>query len=150
MPNGEWAAYDPEFYKKYWQSWQAQYSEQGKGKNGKGWEGVENEDMVSVNAVEELKKSQLAEREKAKGLTAKPATVVAPPPTIATVRCSKSIIPLIVADMLVTLSAKERHSRPIQTSAVHAAARGILEPGGYRGEACGRSSQPERGREQIR
>ncbi|KAG8946469.1 hypothetical protein FRC04_011645 [Tulasnella sp. 424] len=84
MPNGEWAAYDPEFYKKYWQSWQAQYTEQGKEKNGKGWEGVENEDMVSVNAVEELKKSQLAEREKAKGLTAKPATVVAPPPTIAT------------------------------------------------------------------
>ncbi|KAG9048727.1 hypothetical protein FS837_012163 [Tulasnella sp. UAMH 9824] len=82
-PNGEWAAYDPDYYKKYWETWQAQYTEQGKGKDGKGWEGVENEDMVDVNAVEELKKSQLAEREKAKGLTAKPATVVAPPPTIA-------------------------------------------------------------------
>ncbi|KIO32465.1 hypothetical protein M407DRAFT_13899 [Tulasnella calospora MUT 4182] len=82
-PNGEWAAYDPGYYKKYWESWQAEYSERGKGRDGKGWEGVENEDMVDVNAVEELKKSQLAEREKAKGLTAKPATVVAPPPTIA-------------------------------------------------------------------
>ncbi|KAG9018715.1 hypothetical protein FRB90_010329 [Tulasnella sp. 427] len=82
-PNGEWAAYDPEFYKKYWERWQTQYAEQGKGKEGKGWEGVENEDMVDVNAVEELRKSQIAEREKAKGLTAKPASVVAPPPTIA-------------------------------------------------------------------
>jgi len=72
--SGEWAAYDPEYYKTFWEQWQGDVygdndSAGGKGKRKKReWEGKEDQ-MVSADASEEAKKGQIAEREAKKNLT---------------------------------------------------------------------------------
>ncbi|KAG8878009.1 hypothetical protein FRB97_002855 [Tulasnella sp. 331] len=79
LPSGEWQAYDPGYYKSHWDKWQAAYSTasdvKGKGKDGRGWEGADNDDMTTVDADEEMRKSNMAERERQKGLTAPPTIV---------------------------------------------------------------------------
>lgn len=86
LPSGEWRAYDPAYYKSHWETWQAQYSTsadiKGKGKDGRGWEGADNDDMTAVNADEEMRNSQLAERERQKGLTAPPTIVQGEAPKV--------------------------------------------------------------------
>ncbi|KAG8899375.1 hypothetical protein FRB99_006757 [Tulasnella sp. 403] len=84
LPSGGWAAYDPEYYKKHWDSWQEAYVKTTSGKEGKGWEGADGDNLVTVDAVEEMTKQQIAERERMKGLTAPPKVTQAapaPPPT---------------------------------------------------------------------
>ncbi|KAG8998834.1 hypothetical protein FRB94_006635 [Tulasnella sp. JGI-2019a] len=79
LPSGEWRAYDPVYYKSHWENWQAVYSGasdiKGKGKDGRGWEGADNDDLATVDADEEMRKSNLAERERQKGLTAPPTII---------------------------------------------------------------------------
>ncbi|KAG8970802.1 hypothetical protein FRC03_000019 [Tulasnella sp. 419] len=75
LPSGQWAAYDPTVYKKYWDEWNAAYAEpnsKDSGKEGKGWEGADRDDLVSVNALEELARERLAEKERTKNITAPP------------------------------------------------------------------------------
>lgn len=74
-PNGEWAAYDPDYYRKWWQSTQADANQDSSGREGKGWDGADSGDMESVDAADELKKAQHAELERRKGLTAPPKIV---------------------------------------------------------------------------
>ena len=74
-PSGEWTAYDPEYYKSFWETWnrKAVKDAQDKGKRKeRGWEGAENDDLQTVDAQEEMQKSQLADREMTKNLTAAP------------------------------------------------------------------------------
>ncbi|KDQ18472.1 hypothetical protein BOTBODRAFT_52477 [Botryobasidium botryosum FD-172 SS1] len=68
LPSGQWAAYDPAYYKSHWESWQPKASAESQ--MGKGWEGADAEGLQSVDAMEELKKGQLAEREARKNITA--------------------------------------------------------------------------------
>jgi proline-rich protein PRCC len=81
-PSGEWAAYDPEYYKSFWETWnlKAVSSARDKGKRKeRGWEGAEGDDVQSVDAHEEMLKSQLAEMETTKNLTATPSGPPAQP-----------------------------------------------------------------------
>lgn len=72
-PSGEWVAYDPEYYKTYWEQWQREAygnnENAGKGKRkDRGWEGKEDQ-MVTADVSEEAKKGQIAQREAKKSLT---------------------------------------------------------------------------------
>jgi len=72
-PSGEWAAYDPEYYKTYWEQWQREaYGNNenvGKSKRkDRGWEGKEDQ-IVTADVSEEAKKGQIAQREAKKNLT---------------------------------------------------------------------------------
>lgn len=72
-PSGEWTAYDPEYYKSFWETWnrKAVKDAQDKGKRKeRGWEGAEDDDLQTVDAQEEMQKSQLADREVTKNITA--------------------------------------------------------------------------------
>lgn len=72
-PSGDWAAYDPEYYKSVWQSWQ-EPQDTGPDTKGKrkerGWEDADDDKMQDVDANEEMRRGQIAEREKQKNLTA--------------------------------------------------------------------------------
>ena len=74
-PSGEWAAYDPVYYTSFWKTWNLEAvdgaRDKGKRKE-RGWEGADAGDVQSVDAHEEMLKSQLAEREATKNLTAAP------------------------------------------------------------------------------
>lgn len=74
LPSGDWAAYDPGYYKSVWESWHAEAATdpldiKGKRKE-RGWEDADEEGMQSVDANEEMKRGQIAEREAKKNLTA--------------------------------------------------------------------------------
>ena len=87
LPNGTWAEYAPGVYKAHWKKWEEEYKASQRGREGKGWEGADAEGMQSVNALEEMKKQQLADREKAKGLTAPPTTIAPVPENIPVSLC---------------------------------------------------------------
>lgn len=75
MPSGQWAAYDPAYYKKFYDKWKKEYDAHvralEKGVE-KGFEGVEKEGAAEVNALEEMEKAkrEIQEREEKKALTA--------------------------------------------------------------------------------
>lgn len=81
-PSGDWAAYDPAYYKSFWESWSAEAAsgtkEKGKRKD-RGWEGADSDNLQSVDALEEMQKSQAAQREATKNLTAAPSAPAAQP-----------------------------------------------------------------------
>jgi hypothetical protein len=74
LPSGTWAAYEPEYYQKYRQKWQADYDEYvrdlEKGKI-KGFEDLVEEDATGVNAMDEMAKAQeeIQVKEERKALT---------------------------------------------------------------------------------
>lgn len=82
-PSGDWAAYNPEYYKSFWESWNTDAvggSDKGKRKE-RGWEGADSDDLQSVDAREETKRGQIAQREAQKALTGAPKpTLGAPAP----------------------------------------------------------------------
>ncbi|KAF8311636.1 hypothetical protein DL93DRAFT_2168960 [Clavulina sp. PMI_390] len=83
-PSGDWAAYNPEYYKSFWESWNTEAVQsatlQPKGKRkDRTWDGVESEDLQEANAREEMLMSQMAEREATKGITTAPAGPAAQP-----------------------------------------------------------------------
>lgn len=61
LPSGKWAAYDPEYYRKFYQKWQADYDKYvrdlEKGKI-KGFEDLDEESATGVNAMEEMAKAR--------------------------------------------------------------------------------------------
>lgn len=109
LPSGEWAAHDPAFYKQYWDSWQSAFDESGKRKDGKGWEGADRDDLQTVDALEELKKEQLAAKEKQKGLTAPPTISQPVPLTIKVRRC----VPRMKSPLLIFLFPFSKRLEPL-------------------------------------
>ncbi|KAI8998598.1 mitotic checkpoint regulator, MAD2B-interacting-domain-containing protein [Trametes punicea] len=81
-PTGQWVAYDPEYYKKFYDKWKREYEahiralEKGKIK---GFE--EAEDATEVNALKEMEKAkkEIQEREERKALTTAASAVPAAP-----------------------------------------------------------------------
>lgn len=81
LPSGSWAAYDPDYYKKFYDKWKREYDAHVRAlEKGieKGFEGVEREGAQEVNAAEEMERAkvEIQELEERKALTA--ATGVAP------------------------------------------------------------------------
>ncbi|KAI0831352.1 mitotic checkpoint regulator, MAD2B-interacting-domain-containing protein [Trametes gibbosa] len=78
LPSGQWAAYDPAYYKKHYDKWKREYDahvralEKGKVKGFEGAEGAE-----EVNALKEMEKAkvEIQEREERKALTTAPDAV---------------------------------------------------------------------------
>lgn len=74
LPSGKWAAYDREYYQKFYQKWQDDYNEYvrdlEKGKI-KGFEDLDEESAAGVNAMEEMAKAreEVQVREERKALT---------------------------------------------------------------------------------
>ncbi|TFY77169.1 hypothetical protein EWM64_g6841 [Hericium alpestre] len=74
LPSGSWAAYDPEFYKKFYDKWKVDYDRQvramEKGRM-KGFEGAEDEGTQEVNTMHVMEKAkvEIQEREEKKALT---------------------------------------------------------------------------------
>ncbi|KAJ6502523.1 mitotic checkpoint regulator, MAD2B-interacting-domain-containing protein [Mycena sanguinolenta] len=74
LPSGAWAAYDPAYYAKFMQKWQAEYNahvralEKGKVK---GFEGLDTDAVEEVDAMKEMEKAKLEmqERESRKAVT---------------------------------------------------------------------------------
>ncbi|KAI0748170.1 mitotic checkpoint regulator, MAD2B-interacting-domain-containing protein [Daedaleopsis nitida] len=83
LPSGQWAAYEPAYYKKFYDKWKKEYDDHvralEKGKV-KGFERAE-EEAEEVNALEEMEKAKLEiqEREQRKALTTAAAAVPAAP-----------------------------------------------------------------------
>jgi proline-rich protein PRCC len=73
LPSGSWAAYDPKYYKAFWDNWQTDFTSTGEldegKKRGKGKGKVQMEGLQSVDAATELENGRLAELEKKKNLT---------------------------------------------------------------------------------
>ncbi|KAF8328905.1 mitotic checkpoint regulator, MAD2B-interacting-domain-containing protein [Cantharellus anzutake] len=81
-PSGEWAAYDPAYYKTFWERWQREAygnpddpSSKGKRKD-REWETGDGQ-IIEVDAGEEAKRGQIAERETRKNLTGSAAALAA-------------------------------------------------------------------------
>jgi len=74
LPSGKWAAYDPEYYQKFYQKWQVEYNKYvrdlEKGKI-KGFEDLDEESATGVNAMEEMAKAreEIQVKEERKALT---------------------------------------------------------------------------------
>lgn len=66
LPSGQWAAYDPDYYKQYWENWAAKASVDVMPQ--KGFEGAGGEGTVEVDAQAQLDLSE-KEREERKLLT---------------------------------------------------------------------------------
>ncbi|THH17824.1 hypothetical protein EW146_g3079 [Bondarzewia mesenterica] len=74
LPSGNWAAYDPEYYKTFYDKWKADYDAHVRAleKNpAKGFEGAETSETQEVNAMREMEqaKREIQEREEKKSLT---------------------------------------------------------------------------------
>lgn len=135
--SGEWAAYDPEYYKSFWETWnlEAVSGTQGKGKRKeRGWEGAEADDTQSVDAHEEMQKSQLAEMEATKNLTAAPNAPSAQP------KMNIKVCALSLEDMFDFLTLSLSHKQdwelcPSKGSAFVSIGGGLPESRGDRSEA---------------
>lgn len=66
LPSGQWAAYDPVYYRKFWEEWAAPANLDAR--TAKGFEGAEGKDTVEVDAKTQLDLAR-AEREEKKSLT---------------------------------------------------------------------------------
>ena len=66
LPSGQWAAHDPEFYRKYYEMWSGNVALDGTSQ--KGFEGAEGDETVEVDAQEQLDIAR-KEREEKKALT---------------------------------------------------------------------------------
>ena len=89
LPSGSWAAYDPGYYKKFYDKWKREYDAHVRAlEKGieKGFEAVEKEGAQEVNAAEEMERAkvEIQEREERKALTAAAGAAPAAPevPTI--------------------------------------------------------------------
>jgi proline-rich protein PRCC len=74
IPSGAWAAYDPDYYRKFYNKWQAEYNAHVRAlEKGmvKGFEGLETTGAQDVNAQEEMEraKKDIQEREERKAVT---------------------------------------------------------------------------------
>lgn len=74
LPSGKWAAYDTEYYQKFYKKWKADYDAHVRAleKNmEKGFEGAETGETQEVNAMREIEKAkvEIKEREEKKALT---------------------------------------------------------------------------------
>lgn len=74
LPSGSWAAYDPAYYKKFYDKWKKEYDAHVRAlEKGieKGFEGADAEDTTEVNALSEMEraKKEIQEREERKALT---------------------------------------------------------------------------------
>ena len=83
-PTGAWAAYDPEYYKKFYDKWKKEYDDHVRALEkgaGKGFEDLETEGAQEVNALSEMEraKKEIQEREERKALTTGGAEVPAAP-----------------------------------------------------------------------
>ncbi|CCM02416.1 uncharacterized protein FIBRA_04514 [Fibroporia radiculosa] len=84
LPSGSWAAYDPEYYHKFYDKWKREYDahvralEKG---TAKGFEAVDTEGAQEFNALREMEKAkiEIQEREERKALTTAGADVSAAP-----------------------------------------------------------------------
>ncbi|KZT09492.1 uncharacterized protein LAESUDRAFT_810502 [Laetiporus sulphureus 93-53] len=84
LPSGVWAAYDPEYYRTYYDRWKREYDEHVRAlEKGvvKGFEAIETEGAEEINAsrVMEKAKKEIQEREERKALTTGDAEVPAAP-----------------------------------------------------------------------
>ncbi|OCH94940.1 hypothetical protein OBBRIDRAFT_800802 [Obba rivulosa] len=84
LPSGAWAAYDPDYYRTFYNRWKREYDAQVRAlEKGtvKGFEGVETQGVHEVNAQAEMEraKKEIQEREERKALTAGGADVAAAP-----------------------------------------------------------------------
>jgi len=83
LPTGAWAAYDPDYYRSFYDKWKKEYDahvralEKG---TVKGFEGVETEGAQEYNALQEMEraKKEIHEREERKALTQGEAEPAAP------------------------------------------------------------------------
>ena len=83
-PTGAWAAYDPDYYKKFYDKWKKEYDDHVRALEkgaGKGFEDLETEGAQEVNALSEMEraKKEIQEREERKALTTGGAEVPAAP-----------------------------------------------------------------------
>ncbi|KAI0079883.1 hypothetical protein K474DRAFT_1658417 [Panus rudis PR-1116 ss-1] len=75
LPSGAWAAYDPAYYKTFYDKWKREYDAHvralEKGRVQKGFEGFEDKVAAEVNAAKEMEraKKEIQEREEKKALT---------------------------------------------------------------------------------
>lgn len=74
LPTGSWAAYDPAYYKTFYDKWQSEYNAHVRAlEKGmvKGFEGLETAGAQEVNALAEMEraKKEIQEREEKKTLT---------------------------------------------------------------------------------
>ena len=98
LPSGSWAAYDPGYYKKFYDKWKREYDAHVRAlEKGieKGFEAVEKEGAQEVNAAEEMERAkvEIQEREERKALTAAAgAAPAAPKMNIKVKGCPSSIV----------------------------------------------------------
>ncbi|KZT70168.1 hypothetical protein DAEQUDRAFT_810893 [Daedalea quercina L-15889] len=83
-PSGTWAAYDPGYYRKFYDKWKKEYDDHVRALEkgvGKGFEDLETEGAQEVNAISEMEraKKEIQEREERKALTTGGAEVPAAP-----------------------------------------------------------------------
>lgn len=84
LPNGSWAAYDPAYYRTFYDKWKKEYDAHVRAlEKGtlKGFEGAEGEGVEEVNAMKEMEKAkiEIQEREERKELTKGAAITAAAP-----------------------------------------------------------------------
>ncbi|KAH9843033.1 mitotic checkpoint regulator, MAD2B-interacting-domain-containing protein, partial [Rhodofomes roseus] len=84
LPSGSWAAYDPEYYRKFYDKWKKDYDNHVRALEkgaGKGFEDLETEGAQEVNAISEMEraKKEIQEIEEKKALTTGGADVPAAP-----------------------------------------------------------------------
>ena len=70
MPNEQWAAYDPAYYKTFWDRWQAEAAGEAgsSAQPGKGFEGLDEDNMDSFSALDAASRAR-AEIEDTKNIT---------------------------------------------------------------------------------
>ena len=73
LPSGTWAAYDSEYYRRFYDKWKADYDRSIRAfeKKEKGFEGADTDDTQEVDALREMEKAkrEIQDREEKKALT---------------------------------------------------------------------------------
>lgn len=82
LPSGQWAAYDPEYYRTFYNKWKKEYDDHVRAleKGIKGFEAVETEGAREFNALQEMEKAkrEIQEHEERKALTTGDTEAAAP------------------------------------------------------------------------
>ena len=150
MPSGQWAAYDPAYYKTFYDKWKKEYDAHVRAlEKGavKGFEGAE-EEAAEVNALKEMEKAKLEiqEREERKALTTAGAAVPDAP---------KMNIKVSLLSCWLGYRCSLVPGRGVGWKGAHAtpagdlAHRGVYEQRGVGGEDCYGQTESQGGRQQV-
>lgn len=150
-PTGAWAAYDTEYYKKFYDKWKKEYDDHVRALEkgaGKGFEDLETEGAQEVNALSEMEraKKEIQEREERKALTTGGEEVPEAPKM--NIKVSSSPCATGASHSL-SVGCRSRWKGSDAASIVDAALRSVPESGSPRRENCPGPEEQEGSGQQV-